>query len=75
MSAGANLHAIAGALDDQGLRPIVDASLRVIRADCPDCHGQRADPLELWRPLLVVPRPGSVAFICDACSIRVVRRA
>lgn len=66
--------AIAAELEAHALRPIVDPLLRVVRADCPDCHDEATDELGLWRPLLVVPRPGAVSYCCEACGARVVRR-
>jgi hypothetical protein len=61
---------ISAKLRDHGLRPIVDAVLDVVYADCPSCHAQDSDPLELYRPLRVVPRGGGVTFLCAACDVR-----
>jgi hypothetical protein len=63
-----SLRRIAERLEAEGLRPIVDAVLQVVRADCPECHAAQSDPLELWRPLIVVPRPRGTKIICESCE-------
>lgn len=62
------LQGIAGALQAEGLRPIIDPVLEVVRAECPDCRAGERDPLGLYRPLLIVPRARRVIGRCDACG-------
>lgn len=40
-------------LDAAGLRPIVDAEMATVKADCPACHGGDADPEGIYLPLSV----------------------
>lgn len=67
-----DLEKVAVTFAIRGLRPIVDAALAIVLCDCPDCRGQEADPLGLYRPLQVIPRDGRVAALCTACGVREV---
>lgn len=40
-------------LDAGRLRPVVDAEMATVKADCPACSAQDTDPLEMHRPLSV----------------------
>lgn len=64
------LEKLAKSLERAELRPIVDADLEVIRADCVFCHAQDADPLGIWRPVEMVPRGNRVTTVCHACGHR-----
>jgi hypothetical protein len=69
------LEKVARALRTRGLRPVIDAQLQLVLADCPDCVAQDRDRAAMWRPLRVVPRLGRVTYLCTACGAEEVRRA
>jgi hypothetical protein len=69
------LDRIAERLDERGLRPLIDREMEVVVADCPECRAGEADPLLLWRPLMVTQRAGRVRFHCAACEAEVTRDA
>lgn len=60
------LEQIAASLRAEGLRPIIDRGLALVRADCPECHAGASDPF--WRPLQIVPRERVTRALCDACG-------
>jgi hypothetical protein len=59
---------IAAALAANGLRPVIDPVLSLVRADCPDCRAGDADSLRLWRPLVVIPADSQLIIRCDGCG-------
>jgi hypothetical protein len=64
---------LADDYDRQGLRPILDPLLELVRRDCTHCHAQDSDPQRMWRPVVVVPRGNTLTVRCDACSYRYER--
>lgn len=59
---------LAERLERAGLRPTVDPDLDVVLIDCPHCHAQDRDPLQIHRPARVVPRGRTLTVICTACG-------
>lgn len=53
-----------------GLRPIINPVLNALHMDCPSCYAHENDPLGLWRPLMLIPRPGRTILHCQACGRR-----
>jgi Zn ribbon nucleic-acid-binding protein len=64
----ARLESIVATLAAEGLRPVIDRDLHLVRADCPACHAGENDPIGLWRPLEVIPRRERTIAICAACG-------
>jgi hypothetical protein len=63
-----SLAGIARALAAEGLRPIIDQDMGLVRAECPDCNAGAADPLGLSRPVEVVPRRDRTYVQCHVCG-------
>jgi hypothetical protein len=69
------LDRIAEQLEERGLRPLIDRDMDLVVADCPECRAGDADPLGIWRPLMVTRRDGTLRFQCAACEAGVIRHA
>jgi hypothetical protein len=63
-----SLKRLAAALCAEGLRPVSDPVLDLVRADCPQCRMGERDPLGLYRPLAVMAHGGAVLVRCDFCG-------
>jgi hypothetical protein len=53
----------------QGLRPLADAGMELVRCDCPDCHAGETDAVGIWRPIVIVPRVTGTTIRCNACGV------
>jgi hypothetical protein len=53
----------------EGLGPVIDPELGLVRSECPICWAGRTDPDGIWAPLHVIVSKNRTIIMCDACGV------